>query len=164
MADLDPVEERLRAIVDAYRERLVAGSVYGLETLTLPDAKAHDWFAFVKRGASYVSLYLKPVYTWPDLLDDISPELRKRLQGSRTAFSFAVVDEPLFAELEALVERAFRRYVKAGAAKAAVSSKAGAAKAAVSSKAGAARAAVSSKAGTAKAEVSSKASAAEARA
>jgi hypothetical protein len=106
----------LRAIVDAYRDRLVVGSVYGLETLTRPDAKAHDFFAFVKPGASYVSLYLKPVYTWPDLLDDISPALRKRLQGSRTAFSFAVVDEALLAELETLVERSFRRYRKAGAA------------------------------------------------
>ena len=79
-----------------------------------PEAKGHDFFAFVKPGTSYVSLYLKPVYTWPDLLDDISPELRKRLQGSRTAFSFAVVDEALLAELETLVERAFRRYRKAG--------------------------------------------------
>ena len=119
MADLAPVEARLRAIVDAYRDRLVVGSVYGLETLTRPGAKAHDFFAFVKPGSSYVSLYLKPVYTWPDLLDDISPALRKRLQGSRTAFSFAVVDEPVLAELEALVERAFGRYRKAGAAKAA---------------------------------------------
>lgn len=118
MADLAPVEARLRAIVDAYRDRLVVGSVYGLETLTRPAVKAHDFFAFVKPGTSYVSLYLKPVYTWPDLLDDISPALRKRLQGSRTAFSFAVVDEPLLAELEVLVERAFRRYNKAGSAKA----------------------------------------------
>lgn len=117
MADLGAVETRLRAIVDAYRDRLEVGSVYGLETLTRPNAKAHDWFAFVKPGASYVSLYLKPVYTWPDLLDDVSAGLRKRLQGSRTAFSFAVVDEPLITELEGLVERAFRRYAKAGASK-----------------------------------------------
>ena len=121
MADLGPVEARLRGIVDAYRDRLVVGSVYGLETLTRSGAKAHDFFAFVKPGTSYVSLYLKPVYTWPDLLDDISPKLRKRLQGSRTAFSFAVVDEPVLAELEALVELAFRRYRKAGGATAAAS-------------------------------------------
>ncbi len=117
MADLGPVEARLRAIVDAYRDRLVVGSVYGLETLTRPNAKAHDFFAFVKPGASYVSLYLKPIYTWPDLLDDISPALRKRLQGTRTAFSFAIVDDPLLAELETLVDRAFRRYARAGAVK-----------------------------------------------
>jgi hypothetical protein len=121
MADLGPVEARLQGIVDAYRDRLIVGSVYGLETLTRPEAKAHDFFAFVKPGTSYVSLYLKPVYTWPDLLDDISPALRKRLQGSRTAFSFAVVDEPLLAELAALVERAFLRYRKAGAARLAAS-------------------------------------------
>ena len=121
MADLGPVEARLRAIVDAYRNRLVGGSVYGLETLTRSDAKAHDFFALVKPGSSYVSLYLKPVYTWPDLLDDISPGLRKRLQGSRTAFSFAIVDEALIAELETLVARAFARYRKAGSPKIAAS-------------------------------------------
>jgi hypothetical protein len=115
--DLAPIEAHLRAIVDGYRDRLAVGSVYGLETLTRPGAKAHDFFAFVKPGASYVSLYLKPVYTWPDLLDDISPSLRKRLQGSRTAFSFAVVDEPLLVELERLVERAFLRYRRAAVAK-----------------------------------------------
>ena len=135
MADPAPVEERLaavearlRAIVDRYRDRLVVGSVYGLETLTRPGAKAHDFFAFVKPGTSYVSLYLKPVYTWPDLLDDISPALRKRLQGTRTAFGFASVDDELLTELEGLVERAFRRYAKAGrtadAAAAAAASKA----------------------------------------
>lgn len=117
MADLGPVEARLRSIVDAYRDRLVVGSVYHLDTLTRPDAKAHDFFAFVKPGASYVSLYLKPVHTWPDLLDGISPALRKRLQGSRTAFSFASVDEPLLAELEALVARAYARYIRAGGAR-----------------------------------------------
>ena len=129
MADLPAVEARLRAIVDAYRDRLVVGSVYGLETLTRPDAKAHDFFAFVRPGTSYMSLYLKPVYTWPDLLDDISPVLRKRLQGSRTAFSFAVADEALLAELETLVERAFRRYRKAGATQVAASAEVPAAEA-----------------------------------
>ena len=122
MADLGPVEARLQAIVDGYRDRLVVGSVYGLETLTRPGAKAHDFFAFVKPGTSYVSLYLKPIYTWPDLLDDVSPALRKRLQGSRTAFSFAVVDEPQLVELEGLVERAYRRYSRAGGTAKAASS------------------------------------------
>jgi len=139
MPDLGPVEARLRAIVDAYRDRLVVGSVYGLETLTRPGAKAHDFFAFVKPGTAYASLYLKPVYTWPDLLDDISPALRKRLQGTRTAFGFAVVDDELLVELEGLVERAFRRYDKAGrsadAAAAAVQAKAVAKGAAIPAKA-----------------------------
>ena len=127
MADLVAVEARLRTIVDAYRDRLGVGSIYGLETLTRPDARAHDFFAFVKPGTSYVSLYLKPVYTWPDLLDDISPALRKRLQGTRTAFSFAAVDDELLGELEALVERAFRRYDKAGRSAGAVATASGAA-------------------------------------
>jgi hypothetical protein len=114
VADLAEVEARLRAIVDAYRDRLVVGSVYRLKTLTRPNAKSHDFFAFVKPGTSFVSLYLKPVYTCPQLLEGISPGLRKRLQGSRTAFSFAAVDEELFSELEGLTARAFQAYANGG--------------------------------------------------
>ena len=100
MADLAPVAARLAALLDPYRDKLGPGSVYGVETLTRPGVGAHDFFAAVKTGTTYVSLYLKPVYTWPQLLEGISPGLRKRLQGSRTAFSFATVDEELFTELE----------------------------------------------------------------
>ena len=39
-----------------------------------------------------------PVYVDPGLLDDVSPELRKRMQG-KSCFNFTSVDEPLFAEL-----------------------------------------------------------------
>ncbi|HEY8801336.1 MAG TPA: hypothetical protein VIM20_12120 [Candidatus Limnocylindrales bacterium] len=114
MADLAAVEGRLRSILDPYGDKLGPGSVYGVETLTRPGASAHDFFAAVKPGSSYVSLYLKPVYTWPQLLEGISPGLRKRLQGSRTAFSFAAVDEELFSELAALTARAFQAYVDGG--------------------------------------------------
>jgi hypothetical protein len=113
-ADLAAVERRLGAILDPYRDQLGPGSVYGIETLTRPGAGAHDFFAAVKVGASYVSLYLKPVYERPELLEDISPGLRKRLQGSRTAFSFATIDEDLFVELETLTERAFQAYKNHG--------------------------------------------------
>jgi hypothetical protein len=110
VADLAAVEERIQAMLGPYRDQLGSGSVYGMETLTRSGASAHDFFAAVKTGGSYVSLYLKPVYSRPELLDGISPGLRKRLQGSRTAFSFATIDEELFAELETLTARAFEAY------------------------------------------------------
>jgi hypothetical protein len=120
VADLAAVEGRLRAVLVPYRDNLVPGSVYGVETLTRPGAGAHDFFAAVRVGTNYVSLYLKPVYAWPQLLDGISPGLRKRLQGSRTAFSFAAVDEELFSELGALTARAFQAYMNGGVEPAAV--------------------------------------------
>ena len=68
----------MRSMLDPYRDQLGSGSVYGIETLTRPGAGAHDFFAAVRPGTSYVSLYLKPVYARPELLEGISSGLRKR--------------------------------------------------------------------------------------
>lgn len=50
-----------------------------------------------------------PVYMYPEMLDDISPELRKRTQG-KSCFNFKTVDETLFDELAALTKRGFERF------------------------------------------------------
>jgi hypothetical protein len=47
-----------------------------------------------------------PIYVQPSLLDEVSPALRKRMQG-KSCFNFAKVDEPLLAELEALTRRGY---------------------------------------------------------
>jgi hypothetical protein len=63
-------------------------------------------FGGVQIKARYVSYYLMPVYASPDLLADISPRLRKRMQG-KACFNFTTVDEELFAELAELTALAF---------------------------------------------------------
>ena len=111
-ADLAAVEMRLSAILDPYRRLLEPATIYNLPTLRRPGAKAHDWFAFVKPASKHVSFFLMPMVTWPDLLDGCSPALLGRRQA-KSAFSFPRVDEPLFAELEALVARSYDRYMRA---------------------------------------------------
>ena len=69
-------------------------------------------FAGIKTK-SYVSLHLFPVYMFPNLLDGISPELKKRMQGM-TCWNFKKAEEPLFAELGKLVEASFRRFEELG--------------------------------------------------
>ncbi len=61
-------------------------------------------FGATIRGKAYVSFHLIPVYACPDLRNDLSPELRKRMQG-KACFNFSTVDEPLFEELAALTRR-----------------------------------------------------------
>ena len=39
------------------------------------------WFGGVQIKKNYVSYHLMPVYAFPDLLDGLSPELKKRMQG-----------------------------------------------------------------------------------
>lgn len=112
--DLSAVEARLWAILTPYRERLEANALYGVATIRRPGAKAHDYFAGVKAGARRVSYFLKPVYTYPELLDSLSPVLRKRMQGT-SCFNFARVDEALFEELARLTERSFRAYERGSA-------------------------------------------------
>jgi len=44
--------------------------------------KKQLFFAAVKIGKTSVSFYLMPVYVFPDLTENISPELKKRMQGN----------------------------------------------------------------------------------
>ncbi len=108
--DLAAVEARLRRVLEPYEGRLEWGTIYGNRALRRPGANAHHWFAFVKPASRHVGFFLLPVNTWPDLVDSLSPALRRRLTGKAT-FNFATADEAEMAELEALVARAYDRYM-----------------------------------------------------
>jgi hypothetical protein len=71
------------------------------------------WFGAARIGKRYVSFHLMPVYALPDLLDGISPELKKRMQG-KSCFNFTHVDERLFQELAVLTERGYEHFKKEG--------------------------------------------------
>jgi hypothetical protein len=105
-SDLAAVERRLEAVLDPYRARLETATIYNLAVLRRPGAKAHDWFAGVQRVDGAVKFNFLPMHLHPELLDGISPELRKRRTGA-SVFRFASLDEDLAAELEGVVARAF---------------------------------------------------------
>ena len=68
-----------------------------------PQHKGHPmWFGAVKLGKAYVSFHLMPLYMSPALEKNISPALKKRMQG-KTCFNFKTVpDEELLADLRKL--------------------------------------------------------------
>jgi len=75
-----------------------------------PRSKGREvWFGAARVGKRYVSYHLMPVYACPDLLEGISPELKKRMQG-KSCFNFTHVDEKLFKELEILTEQGYERF------------------------------------------------------
>jgi hypothetical protein len=111
--DLAALQARLETILDPYRDRLEPFELYGTPYLRTPGAKAHDWFAGVSPGNGVIRFFLLPMHSHPELLDGISPELRKRKTGA-SLFSLRPTDEALLPELEALVARAFDRYMTAG--------------------------------------------------
>jgi hypothetical protein len=112
-ADFGAVDLRLREILAPLRSRLVAtkDGPGGL-ALEIPGLEGKPWgyVAGIRRGKRYVSYYLMSVYAFPDLLDGLSPELRRRMQG-KSCFNFTTVDEPLFAELDRLTKAGFERYL-----------------------------------------------------
>ena len=120
MTDFEAVHDRLRDIILKHRGDLaltkdgpggVAIEVPGLE------GKPWGYVAGTRLGKSYVSFYLMPVYATPELKESLSPGLRKRMQG-KACFNFKSVDEPLLAELDALVARSipgFRPVAEAAA-------------------------------------------------
>ena len=114
-ARLAAVEERLRAILEPYRDRLEEGQIYGVTILRRPGARAHDWFAGVQLADGYVKFNFLPMHAHPALLAGMSPALGKHKTGA-SVFKFTEFDESLFRELEGLVARAFDLYVAAGAA------------------------------------------------
>jgi hypothetical protein len=67
-------------------------------------------------GKRYVSFYLMPVYSHAELLDGVSPALRKRMQG-KSCFNFTTPDEAFLAELEALTARGYEHFEADGAAR-----------------------------------------------
>lgn len=66
-------------------------------------------FGGVEIKKNYVSVHLMPVYINPELLDDISNDLKKRMQG-KSCFNFKAINPILFAELQGLVDTGIRRF------------------------------------------------------
>ena len=108
---------RLAAIFAPYRSTLLAkfdepGNLY-LETPPSTTYPSGIFFGAVKIGKRYVSFHFMPVYVHPDLLDEMSPQLWKRMQG-KSCFNFTRSDDALFEELETLTAEGFARFQQDG--------------------------------------------------
>ena len=108
--DADALEAELRALLVPYEDVLVGEELYGIEVLHRPGSKMHDWFAGVRPGKGTAKLMLLPIKGHPELLETMSPSLRKRLSGD-ALFTLKAGDEALLPELEQVVARAFDVYV-----------------------------------------------------
>ena len=74
------------------------------------DAKGKaQFFGAVKVSGRKHSFHFMPVYDFPELLVDLSPELKKRMQG-KSCFNFTSLDPAVLDELRGLVEQGASRY------------------------------------------------------
>jgi hypothetical protein len=113
LADLAAIEARLDAILEPYRSRLQTFEIYRVPMLRRPGAKAHDWFAGVSPGNGVIRFFLLPMRVHPELLEGISPGLRKRKRGA-SLFAFSDLDDGFLEELTLLTERSFAAYIGDG--------------------------------------------------
>lgn len=113
MPDFADVFARLRAVMDPYAgalERVVdRDEELSLNTRHVMGNGSPLWFGGVQVKKRYVSYHLMPVYVTPALLEGISPELKKRMQG-KSCFNFTKADPALFEELASLTQAGFDDY------------------------------------------------------
>jgi hypothetical protein len=117
MMDFSSVFADLRRIMVPYARKLDCkvdsdAELY-VDTRHIQANKKPLWFGGVQIKKGYVSYHLMPAYVNPTLLDGISPDLRKHMQG-KSCFNFTSSDASLFKELAVLTEAAFRDYEKQG--------------------------------------------------
>lgn len=117
MKESDDVFTALRNLLLPYRQRLLVvhdedGHFYA--NCQHADAKGKpQFFGAVKASGRKHVLHFMPVYDFPELLDNISPELKRRMQG-KSCFKFDACDPALLQELQALIEHGAARYEAAG--------------------------------------------------
>lgn len=111
--DFEPVFAKLKNILTPYASKLVVvhdtSDNFYLDTAHIMKNKKSLFFGAVRIMKSYVSYHLMPVYCHPELLEQISPELKKHMQG-KSCFNFSEIDPKLFKELETLTKKGFARF------------------------------------------------------
>jgi hypothetical protein len=117
MTEFSNVFKELREIIRPYADSLDcktdSDSEIYVNTYHKLKNKKPLWFGGVEIKKNYVSYHLMPVYVNPDLLINISPELKKRMQG-KSCFNFRISDEVLFRELADLTKSGYEDYKKRG--------------------------------------------------
>jgi hypothetical protein len=111
--EFDSIFSKLKAIFTPYTKTMDVAqdtaNYYLLNTRHIMKNKQPLCFGGVRKGKAYVSFYLMSVYACTDLLKEMSPELKKRMQG-KSCFNFKSVDEKLFKELSKLTRAGAARF------------------------------------------------------
>ena len=114
-ADFPLVFEKLKSILKPYETGLHITAntteAYSLDGPYSEKWKKELFFGSAQIKKNYVSFYLMPVYMYPDLLREIGPELKKRMQG-KSCFNFKKVEPELFQELEDITKKSYERFQK----------------------------------------------------
>lgn len=107
------VFEQLKKILETHAAGLTVKTdtpdTYYLDGPYSEKWKKELFFGSVQIKKNYVSFYLMPVYMYPELLSDISLNLKKHMQG-KSCFNFKMVEPELFQELKALTRKGAEKF------------------------------------------------------
>jgi len=107
------VFEELKQILKPYAPKLSVtadtANAYSLDGPYSEKWKKPLFFGSVQIKKNYVSFYLMPVYMYPELLKDVSPALKKHMQG-KSCFNFKKVEPELFDELAVLTREGYEGF------------------------------------------------------
>ena len=113
--DFSTVFAELKAILQPYAANCVVTQDtpqgYSLDAKTIDPNGKRLFLASAQVNKNYISFHLMPVYIFPDLLGNISPELTKHMQG-KSCFNFKASDKALFKELDTLTKTSVARVRK----------------------------------------------------
>ena len=111
--DFPVVFEQLKNILKRYEDQLTVktdtADTYYLDGPYSEKWKKELFFGSAQIKKNYVSFYLMPVYMYPELLNDISPELKKHMQG-KSCFNFKKMEPALFDELAVLTRKGAEKF------------------------------------------------------
>ena len=111
--DLKETFLKLKKILKKYEPKLTVTisdeTNYSLDAGYSEKYKRNVFFGAVNIKKNYVSFHLMPVYVFPDLLKNISPELRKRMQG-KSCFNFKNISVSELGELDVLTKSGFETF------------------------------------------------------
>ena len=114
-SDFPLVFEKLRSILKPYSTKLIvkvdSPTGFSLDTVYSEKWKKELFFGAVHINKNYVSFHLMPIYMFPDLLENMSPELKKHMQG-KSCFNFNKIEKSLFDELAQLTKQGYERFMK----------------------------------------------------
>jgi hypothetical protein len=114
---MQDVFEALRDILKKHTGKMKVkddtASSYSVDAGYSETWKKDVWFGGVRRGKSYVSYHLMAVYTCPDLVKGLTPELRKRMQG-KACFNFKTLSPAQAKEIDRLTRDSVREFLEQG--------------------------------------------------
>jgi len=113
------VFKKLKKVLEPFANKLTVttdtSNVYSLNGPYSNKWKKELFFGSVQVKKNYVSFYLMPVYMCPELLNGITPKLKKHMQG-KSCFNFKKVEPDLFNQLSGLTKQGYERFKKETAA------------------------------------------------